>query len=115
VFGEKNEGSTMRFDLIPLFLLNPPSRLRTLGYALVNGAGLLLCIGVIAQVAVAAVSGVMTLAGGASHVTSLAQIYPELPTWWIPEGPLGYVLCAATLGVGLVLTNVASKFQRLMY
>lgn len=105
----------MRLDLIPLFLLNPPSRLRALGHALINGAGLLLLIGVIAQVAVAAVSGVMTLAGGASHVASLAQIYPELPTWWIPEGPLGYVLCAVTLGVGIVLTSLAGKFQRLMY
>lgn len=115
VFGEKSEDSTMRFDLIPLFLLNPPSRLRTLGHTLINGAGLLLLIGVIAQVAVTAISGLRNLTGGASQVASLAQIYPELPTWWIPEGPLGYLLCAATLGVGLVLTSLASRFQRLMY
>jgi hypothetical protein len=115
VFGEKSEDSTMRFDLIPLFLLNPPSRLRALGHALINGAGLLLVMGAIAQVAAAAMSAVMNLAGSASHVTSLAQLYPELPTWWVPEGPLGYVLCAATLGVGIVLTSVAGKFERLMY
>lgn len=105
----------MWLDLIPLFLLNPPSRLRSLGRALTNGAGLLLLFGAIGQVAIAATSGVMSLAGGVPHVTSLAQFYPELPTWWIPEGALGYGSCAAILVVGIVLNSVASKVQRWMY
>lgn len=105
----------MWLDLMPLALLNPPSRLRTLGHTLINGAGCLLLIGLFGQVAVAAVSGVMSPAGSAPHATSLALLYPALPTWWVPEGPLGFVFCTTTLGVGIVLSSVANKVQRLMY
>lgn len=105
----------MWLDQIPISLLNPPSRLRSLGCALMNGAGMLLIIGAVGQVAVAATTTVMTMAGGEPHITSLAQLYPELPTWWIPEGPLGCGFAAAVFLVGLVANTVAKKVHRLMY
>lgn len=105
----------MRLDLIPLFLLNPPSRLQALGSTLVRGAAFLFLIGAITQVATAAMSGVLSHAGGAPRVMSLAQLVPDLPTWWIPESPIGYVLCTAILVIGFALNSLGCKVQRLMY
>lgn len=105
----------MWLDLIPIALLNPPSRLRALGFALTNAAGLFLVVGLVGQVTVAAMSGAMGLVTSAPKVFTLVQPYPALPTWWIPEGPLGCVLCTTTLGVGIVLSNLGAKVQRLMH
>lgn len=106
---------TMNLDLVPLFLLNPPSRLKALGQALTNVACLLGAVGVAANVATKAAQAVQSIAGVAPLQVSLAQLYPQLPTWWIPESPLGFAFVGVVLVGGLVIQSTAIKVQRLMY
>ena len=42
-------------------------------------------------------------------VRTLAQAYPQYPTWFVPEGPVGYAVAAILVLVGMTLTVVADK------
>jgi hypothetical protein len=42
----------------------------------------------------------------------LAQAYPALPTWLVPEGPWGYTVCAALVLAGMVLVVQAERTPR---
>lgn len=39
---------------------------------------------------------------------SLAEAYPQYPTWMVPEGIVGYVIAGALVLVGTALTSLAS-------
>ncbi len=43
---------------------------------------------------------------------ALAQAYPQYPTWIVPEGPVGYTICALLVLVGMGLTVMASEVQK---
>ena len=43
---------------------------------------------------------------------ALAQAYPQYPTWIVPEGPVGYAICALLVLVGMGLTAMASDAQK---
>ena len=38
---------------------------------------------------------------------TLAQLYPQYPTWIVPEGPLGYSIAAVLVLAGMALVVVA--------
>jgi len=40
---------------------------------------------------------------------SLAQAYPQYPTWVVPEGPVGYSIAAVLVLAGMGLTVLAEK------
>ncbi len=42
-------------------------------------------------------------------VQKLAEIQPQFPTWWVPEGPVGYTVAAVLVLAGMYLTVVASE------
>lgn len=42
----------------------------------------------------------------------LAQAYPQYPTWIVPEGPVGYTVCALLVLAGMALTVMASEAQK---
>lgn len=42
-------------------------------------------------------------------VQKLAEVAPPFPTWWVPEGPVGYVVAALLVLVGMYLTVVAGE------
>jgi hypothetical protein len=44
--------------------------------------------------------------------TSLAMLYPSLPTWWVPESFLGYFACALTAVLGLALVQMGKAIDR---
>jgi hypothetical protein len=35
---------------------------------------------------------------------SLAEMYPGLPTWWIPESPIGFTLVGLTFIIGVLVS-----------
>lgn len=39
----------------------------------------------------------------------LAEAHPQFPTWWVPEGPLGYLVAASLVLVGMYLTVLAGE------
>ena len=42
-------------------------------------------------------------------IHTLAQAYPQYPTWVVPEGPIGYSVAAVLVLVGMALTVLADK------
>ena len=43
---------------------------------------------------------------------TLAQAYPQYPTWIVPEGPVGYAVAALLVLVGMTLTVLADKAMK---
>lgn len=43
---------------------------------------------------------------------SLADIYPTLPTWWIPESVFGWMLAISLVAIGLWLTVIGKHLHR---
>lgn len=50
--------------------------------------------------------------GKLAPLQTLAQAYPQYPTWIVPEGPLGYTICALLVLAGMGLTVLASEAQK---
>ena len=80
-----------------------PRRLVQGGLSMFFAGGAALLAGLVAQV-VDAQAGV-----------ALAQRFPEMPTWFVPEGPAGYTLAASlvcwgvwAMGSGLRLARAAN-------
>ena len=40
---------------------------------------------------------------------TLAEAYPQYPTWVVPEGPIGFGVAAALVLAGMALTVMAEK------
>jgi hypothetical protein len=101
----------MWIDLIPLALLDPPSRLASLGRALVQLSATLLSLGLIAKAVLTAASVAMNFTRQPAP-TSLSALYPDLPTWWVPEGVLGFVMVGALFFVGYVAKDLAAEIKK---
>jgi hypothetical protein len=41
--------------------------------------------------------------------TRLAEVYPQYPTWPVPEGPVGYTVAAGLVLAGMYLVVLASE------
>lgn len=77
---------------------------------------LVIVVGLVGLVARTGVSAIQSL-GKASTVPaqSLAQVYPGLWTWWIPETLIGTMPALAVAAVGIWLAMVGRKFQRVYH
>jgi hypothetical protein len=45
---------------------------------------------------------------------ALAELYPTLPTWWIPETALGIAAAFLLVIIGAVIAHSAKKIERLL-
>lgn len=100
------------FSNLFAFLLYEPRRIVTLGRALCLTGSFLIFVGLIGRVATASVAAIGFLGGRHLAYLSLGDIYPMLPTWWIPESVIGYVSGAVLVLLGLVITTAGSRLQR---
>jgi len=94
-----------------------PARMRAAGRLLLHFGALLLFAGAIGQLMLGAQEALLRLAPKgqtAAQVPSLAATYPSWPTWWVPEGPLGYLVAFAAVGLGLVAVTEAKRISRLL-
>lgn len=95
------------------YLLNPPDRLINLGARLFHIFSALTIAGIIGRV-VTTVGGVSAgMAGHKDAAVSLADIYPDFPTWWIPESALGFTFTVLFAAAGFFATRWAKKFKRI--
>lgn len=101
----------MWHDLVPIALLNPPSRLASLGRALMKTSITLLSIGLIAKAALTAASVPMKFTQQPPP-TSISALFPGLPTWWVPESVLGFVLVGTIFFVGYAAKELAIDIKK---
>lgn len=89
-----------------------PERLIALGGALLRFGGLAAIVGLFGQVATTDATVIRSLGQVASTPTALAEIYPSLPTWWVPESGAGFALWTFIAIAGLILTHIGKQLQR---
>ena len=82
--------------------------------AIVLGKTLLLAGSILIVGAVFARAGLLNInadraAAKLPALHTLAEAYPQYPTWLVPEGPVGFGISALLVLVGMTLTVVAEK------
>ena len=81
-----------------------------IGQALFNIGGFLLVVAFIGKAALHMLATGSAMAKTVAPAT-LAEAYPTLPTWCVPEGPIGLTIAAALVAAGILLV-VTSKRSR---
>jgi len=82
------------------FILGDRERAGNLAWAVMFAGGFLLIAGAVGNVVMKAMSAPNVLAGRPAP-TGLSEIYPDLPLFWVPEGPLGYIVACVLLIAGV--------------
>lgn len=100
------------FEKILDEFLENPKRLVAMGEFLITLGYWLGIAGLVGKVATTAVGAITSMASSSSHVGTLAGIYPSLPTAWVPESAIGFVLTALILSLGLWLKHTGKQFER---
>lgn len=99
------------YEALLNYFLNPPTRLINTGKGLFfSGAGLVI-VGLIFRVGPIAINGVAHLTGKATEPLMLADLYPTIPTWWVPETGWGYTFAAILICTGISTILVGRKFN----
>lgn len=86
-------------------------------HAAVLGKAVLLAGSILVVGAVFARAALVNLNGARAEaklplLRTLAQAYPQYPTWLVPEGPVGFCIAAALVLAGMALTLMAEKAAR---
>ena len=92
------------------YLLNRSAIMRTLATVLWHGG----CFGLLAGAMVAtanAMLGVVTSMGGGAEAT-YQQLFPSLPTWWIPESPIGVAFYVSSMLAAYTLNELARALDQ---
>jgi hypothetical protein len=85
-----------------------PKRAMVLGKTFLLAGGILVLGAVFARAGLVNTNGERAEAGLPPLLT-LAEAYPQHPTWLVPEGPIGFGISALLVLVGMVLILLAEK------
>jgi hypothetical protein len=78
------------------------------GRAMFSVGALLIIFGLIGRVAKLAISAAAR--GKVQVPQTLREMYPTLPTWWIPESIAAFVFAAVVCVAGIALAVAAKRF-----
>jgi hypothetical protein len=100
-------------ELLLTAAANHPERLVTAGDVAMYSAQALLVAGMFGKVATTAMSSLSVLGTKAAERSkTLAELFPDLPTWWIPESTEAFIAAAALMAAGLWVRYVGRRYQR---
>ena len=85
-----------------------PRRWLAAGKALFLAGAILILGAVFARAGLVSLNAERSEAGH-SMLRTLAEAYPQYPTWIVPEGVVGYAVAAVLVLVGMVLTVLAEN------
>jgi hypothetical protein len=100
------------YEMVIEFFVARPGRLSALGRFLFQLSAMILLVGLCGRIATAGVSAIQGMAGAMPRQTSLAALYPSLPTWWVPESFFGYVACVLMAVISLALVHMGKAADR---
>lgn len=94
-------------EWLTMLMLEKPKTVRWWGKLLFNAGGLATIVGVWGVLALRAIAMPAKLGVSSAVTRRLADAYPTLPTWWIPESVAGFAMSIglAALGVWLVMAT----------
>ena len=93
------------------FILRDRDRAGDLARAVIFAGGFLLIAGAVRNVVMKAFSAPSVLAGKTAP-TGLSDIYLDLPLFWVPEGPLGYVVASVLLIAGIWFATLVRRLSQ---
>lgn len=100
------------FKELFLSLMFPPSRLKTLG-AMLNRLGAAMTIlGLFLQVGLKAVVLLQSMSRVSPVSSSIENVLPGLPTWFIPESAGGFAFWVTIAALGLYCQYLAKEIKR---
>ncbi len=100
------------YEMLIEFFIVRPGRLTALGRALFQVSAMILLVGLCGRVAITATSSIRAMTVDVPPDTTLAMLYPSVPTWWVPESFLGYFACVLTAVLGLTLAQKGKTIDR---
>lgn len=101
-------------EKITNWMITDPKRVIALGDLFTTLSYWLGMAGLAGKVITTAVGALNNLANKSSHVQTLAETLPALPTGWIPESVGGIVITVSLLLLGLWLRHVGKHLDRIL-
>lgn len=101
-------------DNVLNYFMSEPRRLENLGSTLATLGIAIILAGLFGHLAVIATSAVGSLASQSNMVKTLSEIYPALPTWWVPESIAGALPAVILATAGTWLNVVGKKLRRFL-
>lgn len=96
------------------YFLTEPERLIGLGSAFAFMGIWLILFGFVGNVATSAINGIGIIGGHAGATKTLADIYPSLPTWWVPETIVGALTAVVLMSIGIWFNLEGKRIRRFM-
>jgi len=95
-------------DLVWMFVLSQPHRVTTVGRVLYRFAAFQVVTGVVAQIVVSALRRTQP------QITArwIADVWPSVPLWWVPETVIGMIGVTTLAAIGLAIAYGGRQFER---
>jgi hypothetical protein len=97
-----------RMNQLRALLTQAPRTTLVVGKTIFLAGAVLVLAAIFGRVGISAENAARA-AANLSKVTTLAEIYPQYPTWLVPEGPVGFIVAAVLVLVGMYLTVIATN------
>jgi hypothetical protein len=107
-FSDRWRAYIRRMKQLRALLTQAPRTTLVVGKTVFLLGAVLVLAAIFGRVGLSAVNAQRALASQ-PPATQLAEAYPQYPTWLVPEGPVGFVVAAVLVLVGMYLTVVASE------
>lgn len=98
------------FDLILL----KPKRIALLGHCMFRFFAFLILLGMIGHAATTASSLILSMGKHTVSTSGLAELYPNLPTLFIPETFEGFAASLFMAGIGVAMVHFGNQWQRVL-
>lgn len=85
------------------YLVEEPGRVTSIGRLMVRVCCALVVAAAIANFATKVTSIALSIGGSLEQQKALADIYPGLPLWWVPESTLAIAASILGIGVGYIV------------
>lgn len=100
-------------DYFMTWIYADPDDAKAAGRGLIAVGAWLLCCGVLGQVLIGfqttAISGL-----GLLVPATLSTVYPDVPTWWVPESLIGALPALLLMAVGTLVVREAKEANRMI-
>ena len=97
------------FEKITSYFISKPQRIKSLGELFLWLGMAILIAGMLGHMATNATGIIGSLAGQTDTPKTLEEIYPALPTWWIPESVFGAIPGTLLIVIGVWVNRIGNR------
>ncbi|MBT2304547.1 hypothetical protein J7E70_29400 [Variovorax paradoxus] len=100
------------FERIYEYFVTEPRRLIGLGNKLVLTGAFLLVLGAIGNVMTGVSAFALSFGKQVVNPQTLADLYPSIPTWFVPESIIGCAPAALLMVIGFSIASLGQRLKR---